>query len=224
MWSLDGGVAINYKGGWSAGTYNPGDIVVLNGIEYMCVRQTVKQPTPWAMNQVATYGISLPASPIDGQEAVLVDSITAPTFQWRFRYNANSTSPYKWEFIGGNSWLRNDEADVSTTSTSYITVGTLPTFPGQRSGVYQVSYGANSYNSVANTYNYTCLFTGNVAGTVFYHNQNATAGVWLAAAFRKAQVVLDVAVNNAIDLRHMTNGGTAHWGQRTLEVLPVRVS
>jgi hypothetical protein len=47
------------------------------------------------------YGTTLPASPVDGQEAVLVDSITNPSYQWRFRYNAGSTSPYKWEFVGG---------------------------------------------------------------------------------------------------------------------------
>src|SRR4029077_1979087 len=47
------------------------------------------------------YGTTLPASPTDGQEAVLVDSVTNPTYQWRFRYNAGSSSAYKWEFVGG---------------------------------------------------------------------------------------------------------------------------
>src|SRR6516164_9624771 len=47
------------------------------------------------------YGTTLPASPVDGQEAILVDSITNPTYQWRLRYNAGSTSAYKWEFVGG---------------------------------------------------------------------------------------------------------------------------
>jgi hypothetical protein len=50
------------------------------------------------------YGTTLPASPINGQEAILVDSITNPSYQWRFRYNAGSTSAYKWEFVGGSEY------------------------------------------------------------------------------------------------------------------------
>src|SRR6516165_9884547 len=46
------------------------------------------------------YGTSLPASPFDGQEAILVDSVTNPSYQWRFRFNAGSTSAYKWECVG----------------------------------------------------------------------------------------------------------------------------
>jgi hypothetical protein len=49
------------------------------------------------------YGTTLPAGPVDGQEAILVDSLTNPTYQWRFRYNAGSALAYKWEFIGGTA-------------------------------------------------------------------------------------------------------------------------
>jgi hypothetical protein len=55
----------------------------------------------WADLPKTNYATSLPSSPIDGQETILVDSITNPTYQWRFRYNVNSSSSYKWEFIGG---------------------------------------------------------------------------------------------------------------------------
>src|SRR5215469_4961167 len=50
------------------------------------------------------YGTTLPTSPTDGQRAILVDSVTNPTYQWEFRYNAQSTSTYKWEFVGGAPW------------------------------------------------------------------------------------------------------------------------
>src|SRR4029077_11434282 len=48
-----------------------------------------------------TYGTTLPGSPVDGQEHVLVDSLTVPTYSWRCRYNAQSTNAYKWEVHGG---------------------------------------------------------------------------------------------------------------------------
>ena len=41
---------------------------------------------------VIAYGTSLPTAPTDGQEAVLVDNTTNPSYQWRFRYNAGSSS------------------------------------------------------------------------------------------------------------------------------------
>jgi len=49
-----------------------------------------------------TYDTTLPANPSNGQEAILTDSVTNPTYTWRLRYNAGSSSAYKWEFIGGS--------------------------------------------------------------------------------------------------------------------------
>jgi hypothetical protein len=48
----------------------------------------------------ATYGVSMPGIPVDGQEHILVDDVSAPTWNWRCRYNASATSIYKWEVIG----------------------------------------------------------------------------------------------------------------------------
>src|SRR4029077_16918092 len=53
-----------------------------------------------------SYGTTLPASPVDGQEAILVDSVTNPTHQERFRFHAGRPTPYKWEFVGGPSCRR----------------------------------------------------------------------------------------------------------------------
>jgi hypothetical protein len=46
------------------------------------------------------YATTFPANPVDGQETILVDSLTAPTFQWRLRYNAGATGANKWECVG----------------------------------------------------------------------------------------------------------------------------
>ena len=47
-----------------------------------------------------SYGSYLPLSPVDGQEHILVDNVSSPTWSWRCRYNANSTSTYKWDVAG----------------------------------------------------------------------------------------------------------------------------
>lgn len=46
-------------------------------------------------------GTHLPDDPKNGQIFTLVDSLTAPTYIWTFRYNESSISIYRWEFIGG---------------------------------------------------------------------------------------------------------------------------
>jgi hypothetical protein len=51
---------------------------------------------------VPGYGPTLPASPADGDEYILVDNVNNPAlYTWRFRYHAGSSSAYKWEFVGG---------------------------------------------------------------------------------------------------------------------------
>jgi len=140
LWNLNGATPLNYRGAWAAGTYADGDIVVQNGITYLCVRPTTNPPAPWPMAPGTTsYGTSLPASPYDGQEAVLVDSVTNPSYQWRFRYNAGSTSPYKWEYVGGipfYGYATNNENTAGGGAALWHgpSPGTL------RAGVYWMSY------------------------------------------------------------------------------------
>ncbi len=56
---------------------------------------------PWYQVYPTPIGTTLPTSPVDGQEAILVDNVSNALYQWRFRYNASNTSAYKWEFVGG---------------------------------------------------------------------------------------------------------------------------
>jgi len=52
MWNLNGGMDLRYNGAWQAGNYSDGDIVVYQGVAYLCVRPTNKAPTPWAPGQL----------------------------------------------------------------------------------------------------------------------------------------------------------------------------
>jgi hypothetical protein len=52
----------------------------------------------------SNYGTAFPADPVDGVEYTLVNNAADPYYVWRFRYNAGSTSAYKWEFVGGSAW------------------------------------------------------------------------------------------------------------------------
>jgi hypothetical protein len=178
MWSLQGGVAIGYVGGWVPGTYQAGQIVVDNGIEYMCVRQTNKRPTPWAASQAASYGTSLPASPIDGQEAVLVDSLTAPSYQWRFRYNANNTTLYKWEFVGGSSIFAVGGNFTTPTGPTGFIDGNGPSVPLPRPGAYEYSWGVSYCYLVSASPAGSAMMAVSLGGAVqnqFYYNNTIPA-------------------------------------------------
>jgi len=72
---------------------------------------------------VVGIGTSLPASPNDGDEYVLTDSLTAPTYAWRFKYVAGITDAYKWVCVGG-----------SPMSGEVAAVGALP---GPQASLYQ---------------------------------------------------------------------------------------
>lgn len=105
------------------------------------------------------YSVTLPSSPTNGQEHILVDSITLPTYQWRFRYNAGSNYADKWEFVGGAPLAKvavtqqRFAADGFTgwgkTSTDGLQSGPTPdpdpTFTIPRAGVYDIAAGAAEY-------------------------------------------------------------------------------
>lgn len=98
IWNLAPTVALDYVGAWAAGTYVDGQVVIDNGVAYMCVRQTTKRPTPWApislgypgaelgytagiasvnvtatLEASATTVITAPAITFDGVTAVLIE-------------------------------------------------------------------------------------------------------------------------------------------------------
>jgi len=96
-----------------------------------------------------TYATTLPASPVDGQEAILVDSVTNPWYAWRLRYNAGSTSPYKWEYVGGTPWMGAAYGGTWQQFSGNSTfVGASPNFTTPRAGDYWLAFTAQ-FNTTA---------------------------------------------------------------------------
>jgi len=104
--------------------------------------------------RVPTYGTSLPASPVDGQQAILVDSITNPSYQWLFRYNAgHSADAYKWEFIGGSPARSAVDNQESTASGSYVDLATPgPSFTVPRDGKYLIQASCGLVQGASTAY------------------------------------------------------------------------
>src|SRR5215475_427042 len=108
------------------------------------------------------YGTTLPASPVDGIQAILVDSTTNPSYQWHFRYNVGSSSTYKWEYVGGAPLeARNNASAAVPTPGSWNSDGALQmTVP--RLGEYDISFGCEFVGAAASN---LCAMTAAVGGT-----------------------------------------------------------
>src|SRR4029077_13644120 len=97
----------------------------------------------------ATMNAAPFTTPYDGQEIILVDSVTTPAYQWRFRYNVNDTTAYKWEFVGGPTYTREVAAQV-TVGSVWPTLGSGsggPSFDVPRGGNYLCNFGCNAQNT-----------------------------------------------------------------------------
>jgi len=170
------------------------------------------------------YGTSLPGSPVDGQEYVLVDG-TTPSYQWRFRYNAGSTSAYKWEFVGGPAAIVDVLTDEGTASTTYTNLATTgPQFTLPRAGDYRAEFDAESYSSTSAVLNVVAVQVGAAATA----DGDGSVG-YIASASNTFCHVRDIAIRGAaasavVALRYRVSGGTGNFRKRELRVTPIRVS
>src|SRR6516165_2193776 len=162
------------------------------------------------------YGTTLPGSPVDGQEYVLVDSTTNPSYQWRFRYNASSTSAYKWEFVGGAPIVAGPSGSITTSSTTAVVFTGGPDVVVPRPGDYDLVFGANAQNSsgfsgVYQLFLYSFVSGVNVAPNLIftavaqYNGGELVGGKSLTGVTAGAHVTLPVAVQVA-EPSTFTNG------------------
>lgn len=176
------------------------------------------------------YGITLPASPTDGQEAILVDSLTNPTYQWRFRYNAGSSSAYKWEFIGGTRVIVPGPGSGSV-NTTFSVLSTPVAFTVPRAGDYHAECAA--YCSFPNAPDYFCYF-GVKAGATNpadgdYHTFNnitagGGAGSYNGPSGFVGRRVNGLAASDVLTAGGRTNAASANLSAARLAVTPIRVS
>ena len=145
-----GGGGVDYIGNWGAGTtYKAGDVVRHNGIDYLAVNPSTGQTPPAALGLGAGFGTTLPASPVDGQEYTLVDSLTAPTYSWRFRYTASITGANKWIFVGGAPYISAGGSGTIASAAYADFPSGNPSVVVARAGVYAFRLGVACYGTAA---------------------------------------------------------------------------
>jgi hypothetical protein len=182
-----------------------------------------------------TYSTSLPATPLDGQRAVLVDSVTNPNYQWEFRYNAQSTSSYKWEFIGGPPAYIAVEVTENTTRTTAGDLATPgPSFTIPRAGDYiiELSVRVDKIGGAGWVCTYTVLFINGVQagppytelfnnvynpGTPAPYSNTSEKVKWTRAAGDVLKMAYQIITQD-------NAGSTVSFQHRRMTVIPVRVS
>ncbi|MEM3008358.1 MAG: hypothetical protein QXU32_01460 [Nitrososphaerales archaeon] len=190
------------------------------------------------LRSIPSYGTSLPTNPVDGDMHIYVDSTTNPTYQWMFRYNANSSSSYKWEFIGGTPARSVVETFQTTTATSYSDLTTVgPDFTIPRAGDYLITI-----NSVIRGHGDNG--STNVGFASYDVGSTAASDTWAAEAMLTwvsgvvapgfgGSVIMTyrhngVAANTLIRAKYRrsppnSTGSSVHFGKRCLHVQPIRI-
>jgi len=227
-WVALASAPVDYKGAYDpAVSYVQGDVVAYNGVNYIAVNPSLGSTPPIALPPAVGIGTSLPTGAVDGQEFILTDSLTTPSYTWRLRYNAAAAY---WYFIGGSPWRVAVDADETTTTTaSYVdltTVGPQVTIP--RAGDYLVQHGVDFYHSAASAQWGAGLAVGAVTptGTAGRVIEGQT-GPGASVAFNNSDKAFFIGMNAGDNLRerYISNtAGTAHWRRRWLELTPVRVA
>jgi hypothetical protein len=176
---------------------------------------------------ISAYGTTLPGSPVDGQQAVLVDSTTNPTYIWQFRYNAGSSSAYKWEFIGGSP-----ASTVITIGHSTTTVGAWadlstvgPSFVVPRAGDYFVVLTVSLNDSTVQSSVSAGVGLGAFTATppVFCSQNISPASSWVSPSAQGA--ILGVAASQELRMRYVQGvAGTLTAQTRVFTVQPIRIS
>ena len=106
-------------------------------------------------------------TPYDGQEVVLVSSTTDPSYEWHLRYNAGSTSAYKWECLGGVPYIGYSAGNMQlTTLNTWLNVCSASLSP-PRSGEYRVQAVAQSNHPTAGASIIMTFWAGSLPGGIF---------------------------------------------------------
>jgi hypothetical protein len=165
---------------------------------------------------------TLPASPTDGQQALLTDSVTVPTYSWLMQWNASLS---RWTFIGGADWIGSVDTDENRSGTGTFgdlaTVG--PTFTTPRAGTYQIAWSAETYiNAVA--MNYVGI---NINGVLPVTTSNTSISIPHRATSEQAtgtvspRTFAGIGAAQVIKMQYQDGGGSSNFRIRKMSLRPV---
>lgn len=166
-----------------------------------------------------------PTNPSDGDIWIAVVDATNG-IRWQFQYNAASASAYRWEFIGGAYMTAAVAGNESTTSTSYGDLTTTgPSIVLPRSGDYHLDFYTEINNAVGS---FATPKFGSAAAADADRAQigsGAITGADRMSLSRFGLVKTGLSAADTVKLQYKSvSGGSATYANRTLRLIPIRVS
>jgi hypothetical protein len=170
----------------------------------------------------------LPTSPVDGQVIDFLASATDGVI-WRFRYRAASTSPYKWECVGGAPWATPPINNASTTGggslwTTTLTEGTaLVGINLPLAGDYFATWnGMVGYGPTATTQPGMGIFRPNESGTPYVSIVSTAYGNGAVHDVSGSGRLMGCTVGRAA-MAYLYTAQVVTFYQRLMSILPIRV-
>jgi hypothetical protein len=184
---------------------------------------------PWA-GGVATFETSLPSPAADGQE-IYYRANSADGVIWHLRYrNAfnGGNATYPWEFIGGSQLSALQAADLTTTSTTYVSDANSPSITLPLAGDYDVTFScANFDNTNLSAQSYLTAATsapstaaGDPLAVQMRQEVSSTPAVFVPGS---RTIRLTGLTATSLELYHRVSGGTGRFNSRSMVAVPVRV-
>ncbi|HVE80908.1 MAG TPA: hypothetical protein VNA68_02080 [Candidatus Dormibacteraeota bacterium] len=170
---------------------------------------------------------SLPANPSDGDEVYYTAEASTGTI-WHLRYNAGSSSAYKWEYLGGSAALNSptlgDAGLTSSSGTSYSDLfsGTAYTLP--LAGDYWVKWHINFVGGCGGI-----AFLGLKVGATEANDneairwENTCGDQQIGNSNVGRKKISGAAASTVLQPRVRVTAGSINWRNYALEIVPVRV-
>lgn len=176
---------------------------------------------PVASAASPTPATTLPVSPANLQQAILVDSTSAPTYSWLFQY---SSAASKWIFIGGSSaTVAVDTAETHNFNSTWGDLSTVgPSFTVPRAGTYLVVANALAEPTASSdTLQMGVALGAATPSRIFKHTFAATSQF---ATICTRETMTGLSASQELRVRYNGGNETAQFSLRSLSVTPVTVT
>lgn len=161
-----------------------------------------------------------------GREVILTDNPASPGYLWHLRYNPDSLSTYKWEYMGGSpsmSLVSPWQGTFSTTPTNLGTVGPDLQLPTGVGGDFCLDYGAQHRQATFGREARMVWSYGAVTGAAATESVISTMNDFMSVAIRRR--VNGISAGALIRMKYSTSNSAdeASFRERWLSVMPYRV-
>lgn len=176
---------------------------------------------------------ALPSSPSDGQQVYYQSaSMATDGLIWHLRYRQGSSSPYKWEFIGGSELTTNNNnyPNGQAVSNSWIDVTSGATLTNPLAGDYIIEFAGRVDTTTTSVDNYVAIAIATTAiaaldkdaalvgqgGLSFTANQ-------MRSGFSRTARMNGIAASSTVKMQIFGNNSTTKVHYTGMTMRPVRV-